>query len=117
VRVRRRGFRVSGLTCEGCEGYVYIYTQGQDIYTWGVYTYTYTHRVCIHIHIGPGRVFQSRYPNMMPAVSSGRVYESYSASMEITTQLIHIGHCKAAPGKNWSNRWTNRVFMMNTRRD
>jgi len=37
-----------------------------------------------------------------------------SASTKITTQLAHISRCKATPGINWWNRWTNRVVLMNT---
>ena len=45
------------------------------------------------------------------------IYEKYSGSMKITPHLDHIRHCKTASGTNWSNRWTYRVFMINTRRN
>ena len=35
----------------------------------------------------------------------------------LTTHLDHVSRCKASPVTNWPNRWTNRVFTMNTRRD
>ena len=44
-------------------------------------------------------------------------HDRYSDSMKITTHLAHISHCKTASGTNWSTRWINRVFMINTRRD
>ena len=37
--------------------------------------------------------------------------------MKITTHLDQTGHCKTASGTNWSNRWTHRAFIINTRRD
>ena len=44
----------------------------------------------------------------------GVVYDEHSSSMEITTHLDHIDHCKTASGANWSNRWTYRVLVTNT---
>jgi hypothetical protein len=44
------------------------------------------------------------------------VHEKSSGLTEITTYLDYTSHCKVSPGKNWSNRWTNRVFIMNTAR-
>ena len=43
------------------------------------------------------------------------VYDEYSGSMKITSHLDHVSHCKTASGTNWSNRWTSRVSMINTR--
>ena len=43
------------------------------------------------------------------------IYDKYSGSMKITTHLYHISHYKTSSGINWSNRWTFRVFIMNTR--
>jgi hypothetical protein len=40
-----------------------------------------------------------------------------AGSMKITTHLDPISHCKMASGTNSSNRWTYRVFIMNTRLD
>jgi hypothetical protein len=45
------------------------------------------------------------------------IYDEYSGLMKITTHLDHISHCKTVSGTNWSNRWTYRVFIINTRRD
>jgi len=45
------------------------------------------------------------------------IFYKYSGSMKITTHLDHISHCKTASGTNWSNRWTSRVFIINTHRD
>ena len=40
-----------------------------------------------------------------------------AGSMKITTRLDPISHCKIASGTNRSNRWTHRVFIINTRLD
>ena len=45
------------------------------------------------------------------------ICDKYSGSMKITTHLDHIGHWKTASGTTWSNSWTHRVFIINTRRD
>jgi hypothetical protein len=45
------------------------------------------------------------------------IRDEHSGSMKITTHLNRISHCKATPGTNWSDRWTNLVFLMNIRRD
>ena len=45
------------------------------------------------------------------------IYDQYSGSMQFTTHLDHIGHCTTTSGKDRSNRWTYRVFIMNTRCD
>jgi hypothetical protein len=45
------------------------------------------------------------------------MYDKYSCSAKITTHLDDIRHCKAPPGTNWSKRWTDRVFIISTRRD
>jgi hypothetical protein len=37
--------------------------------------------------------------------------------MNVAAHLDHISHCKTASGTNWSNKWTYRVSIMNTRRD
>ena len=43
------------------------------------------------------------------------IFDKYSGSMKITAQLYHISRCEAVCGTNWSNRWTYRVFVVNTR--
>ena len=59
----------------------------------------------------------------VPALQGGSnlirtsIYDKYSGSVKITTQLDHIGHCKTAYATNWSKRWNYRVFIRNTRRD
>ena len=35
--------------------------------------------------------------------------------MKISTHLNHASHGKIASGSNWSNRWTYRIFIINTR--
>ena len=45
------------------------------------------------------------------------IYDKCWGSMKITTHLDHICHLTAPPGTNWSNRWTKRVFMINTGRN
>jgi len=45
------------------------------------------------------------------------IYDKYSGSTKITTHLDHVSYCKTASDTNWSNRWTYRVFIINTRRD
>jgi len=45
------------------------------------------------------------------------IYNNYSGSIKITIRLDHISHCKKASSKSWSNGWTYRVFIINTRRD
>ena len=45
------------------------------------------------------------------------IYDKYSSSMKMTSHLDHVSRCKAASGIDWSNRWTYRVFITNTRRD
>ena len=45
------------------------------------------------------------------------IHDQYSHSMKITTRLDQISDCKTASGTNWSNRWTYRVFFIDTRRD
>ena len=52
-----------------------------------------------------------------PPLLSGRVFVMNTGSTKITSHLDHISRCKAPPGTNWSNRWTYRVFVINTRRD
>ena len=44
------------------------------------------------------------------------IHHKYSGSSKMTTHLDHISHCNTSSGANWSNRWTNRVFIT-TRRD
>ena len=46
------------------------------------------------------------------------VYDNYSHSdsMKTTTHLDHISHCKTSSGTKWLNRWTYRLFIINTRR-
>ena len=43
--------------------------------------------------------------------------DKYPSSMKIATPLDHVSHCKSASVTNWSNRWTFRVFIINTCRD
>ena len=45
------------------------------------------------------------------------MHDKYSGLMKVTTHLDHMSHCKTASCKNWSNRWTYRVFFINARRD
>ena len=44
------------------------------------------------------------------------IYDTDSGSMKITTHLDHASLCEIASGTNWSNRWTCRLFIMNTHR-
>ena len=51
-------------------------------------------------------------------ISSGRVlFDKYPGSTKIATHLDHISHCKPRSGTTWSNTWTYRIFIINTRRD
>jgi len=43
------------------------------------------------------------------------ICDKYSGSIKITTHLDHISHCKEISGTNLSNRWTYRLFIINTR--
>ena len=43
--------------------------------------------------------------------------DKYSNPMKITTHLDYMSRWKAASGTNRSNRWTYRVFIINTRCD
>ena len=43
--------------------------------------------------------------------------DEYWCSMTITSHLDHISDYKISSGKNRSNRWTYRVFIMNARPD
>ena len=63
---------------------------------------------------GPARRFGPAKASAASAISPGRVSISSTKS---TTHLDHTSHCKTTTGTNWSNRWTNRVFIINTRRD
>ena len=52
-----------------------------------------------------------------PALIAASIHHEYSGSIQITTHLDFISHCKTASGTNWSSGWTYRVFMIHTRRD
>ena len=43
------------------------------------------------------------------------IYDKYSVSIRIATHLTHVSQCKTSYGANWSNRWTYRAFIINTR--
>ena len=45
------------------------------------------------------------------------IFDQYSGSTKITTHLDHISDCKATPQTYWSNRWTNRISIINTHRN
>ena len=45
------------------------------------------------------------------------ICDKHPGSMKSTTHLDHTSHCQTAPGTNWLQRWTYRVFITNTRRD
>ena len=45
------------------------------------------------------------------------IYDQYSDSTKITSHLDHVSHCTTSPVTIWLDRWTNRVFIMNTRRN
>ena len=45
------------------------------------------------------------------------MYDKNSGEKKIATHLEHIFRCKTTAGTNWSNRWTNRIFIINIRRD
>ena len=49
-----------------------------------------------------------------PAVIQTNIYDKRLGSTDITTHLDHTSQCKPMSGSAWSNRWTNRVFIMNT---
>ena len=48
---------------------------------------------------------------------TGLYVPNISQSMKIATRLDHISYCRTASSTNWSNRWTYRVFIINTGRD
>ena len=52
-----------------------------------------------------------------PDFTRTSICDKCSCSTKITTHLDHISHCKTAFGTNRSNRWTYRVFIINTSRD
>jgi hypothetical protein len=45
------------------------------------------------------------------------IHDKHSGSMKINTHLDHISHRKTKFGTNSSDRWTYRVFIINTRHD
>ena len=45
------------------------------------------------------------------------VHDKYSGFMKFDTRLDHVSHCKTISGTNWSNGWTDPVFIINTRLD
>ena len=45
------------------------------------------------------------------------IYEKHSGIMKITTHLNRTSHCKTSAGTNLSDRWTYRVFTIDTLRD
>ena len=45
------------------------------------------------------------------------ICDKYSGSMKITTHLDDICHGQYSPVTNWLKRWTNQIFIVNTRRD
>jgi len=45
------------------------------------------------------------------------IHDKYSGSTKINTHLDHISHCKTTSGTHGSNKWTHRVFFINTHRD
>ena len=45
------------------------------------------------------------------------IHDKHSGSIEITTHMDHISHCKTASVINWWNRSTYREFIINARRD
>ena len=45
------------------------------------------------------------------------MYDKYYGSMKFTTHLDRISQRKTAPGTNWLNRWTYRLFIINICRD
>ena len=53
---------------------------------------------------------------MRPNLIRTSIEDKYSGSMKLTAHL-DISPCKTASGTNWSNGWTYRVFIINTRRD
>ena len=51
-------------------------------------------------------IVDAEKPHAMSKLSSGL--------MKITTHPDHMSHCDTPSGTNWSNRWTYRVFIINT---
>ena len=45
------------------------------------------------------------------------IHDKNSGSTKINTHLDHMSHHKTTPCTNWSNKWTYRVVMINTRRN
>ena len=77
-----------------------------------MYAHMYTY-VCVCVCVQCARPS----PRSSPAFIGASVYDEYSGSIKITTHLGHISHCETASGTNRSNRWTQRVLIINTRRD
>ena len=64
--------------------------------------------------LNPSRLFPAHTAATLIRAS---VYDKYSGSMKVTTRLTHTHHYQPAYDTTWSNRWTYRVFIINTRRD
>jgi hypothetical protein len=45
------------------------------------------------------------------------IHDTHSGSTKFTTHMDHISQFETSSGTNRSNKSTNRVFIMNTRRD
>ena len=58
----------------------------------------------IGTHVGFKSLHAGRVQDRVLNFIRTSVYDKYSGSTKIATQLDHISHCKETSGINWSNR-------------
>ena len=73
----------------------------------------------LHTSVPIGIVLNRRTTSLQPARDFIRtsMYDAYSGLIKINVRLEHTSHGRSAPGTTWSNGWTYRVFIINTRND
>ena len=82
-----------------------------------VHLFTFVRRGRWLVEFGGVLHSQARHGSALPNFTRTNIYDKYSGWMKISTHLDHVSHRKTAYGTNWSNGWTYRVHIKNTRRD
>ena len=69
------------------------------------------------VHVTRPPSSRAKHPLTLATLIRTSIYDEHSGSMRFTAHLDHISHDKSLSGTHWSNRWTYRVFIIDTRRD
>ena len=64
---------------------------------------------------GAAKTKEGKVVRCAPSLIPTTIYYKHPGSIKFATHLDRLSHCETTSGTSWLNRWTFRIFIINTR--